>query len=167
MIELWQNRHWQLHYLVLHCSCCSGVSIACKFSLLVAVCAKGYIFTASLNFWPTTEPRTQTQRANHSADVLSIYRLSSSTVPIPRVGGWVFFFVFCFFFLTRRYSCIACWKCVDSVSTLSQCSCHWFSDRVIPCQLTEWSPLARYNWLHSFSCAARWPERYFARHNKR
>ena len=31
----------------------------------------------------------------------------------------------------------------------------------------EGEKVARYNWLRSFSCAARWPERYFARHNKR
>ena len=47
---------------------------------------------------------------------------------IPRV-------LFFFFFLTRRYSCIACWKCVDSVSTLSQCSCHWFSDNTFGVKL--------------------------------
>ena len=33
-----------------------------------------------------------------------------------------------FFFLTWRYSYITCWKCVNSFSMLSQCSCHWFSD---------------------------------------
>ena len=42
---------------------------------------------------------------------------------------------FFFFFLTRRYSCIACWKCVNSVSTLSQCSCHWFSDNTFGVKL--------------------------------
>ena len=49
-----------------------------------------------------------------------------STFPILRVF---------FFFLTRQYSCIACWKCVDSVSTLSQCSCHWFSDNTFGVKL--------------------------------
>ena len=53
--------------------------------------------------------------------------------------------VFFFFFLTRRYSCLACWKCVDSVSTLSQSSCHWFSDNTFGVKLEAWSclPLGR------------------------
>ena len=49
--------------------------------------------------------------------------------------GCVFFFFFFFPPLTRRYSCIGCWKCVNSASTLNQCSCHWFSDNTFGVKL--------------------------------
>ena len=45
------------------------------------------------------------------------------------------FFFFFFFFFTRRYSCITDWKCVNPFSTLSQCSCHWFSDNTFGVKL--------------------------------
>ena len=82
-------------------------------------------------FWSQTQLKTnwahffEHKEHPQCANIWQSLRISS-TVPIPRVF---------FFFLTRRYSCIACWECVEPVSTLSQCSCHWFSDNTFGVKL--------------------------------
>ena len=83
-------------------------------------------------------PKTHIVTWHISANQISTKHSPTAVVWYYNVVQFLYrgcFFYFCYFFLTRQYSCIACWKCVDSVSTLSQCSCHWFSDNTFGVKL--------------------------------
>ena len=99
-----------------------------------------------LNFWG---PKKDEKVINSSTKCLISVKIAIMTphiIPLPLVNVWLIFDL-------QKY---VNWLCVFSKVN------PFFQKAQVFCM-----DLARYNWLHSFSCAARWPERYFARHNKR